>query len=55
MTFSRKWGKPADMWTSQETIQGATEKGFTLNTAGGNDDFLLEWARLALEKTRGTK
>lgn len=52
---AKKWGKPAGMWTSVETIQWAIEKGFTLNTVGSADGFLMEGARLALEKARGTQ
>ena len=47
---AKKWGKPAGMWTSAETIQWAIEKGFTLNTVGSADNFLMRGAKIALEK-----
>ena len=52
---AKKWGKPAGMWTSAETIQWAIEKGFTLNTVGSADVFLLQGAKMALGKARGTQ
>lgn len=52
---AKKWGKPAGMWTSAETIQWAIEKGFTLNTVDSADSFLMEGARLALEKAQGSQ
>ena len=54
LAAAKKWGKPAGMWTSAETIQWAIEKGFTLNTVGSADDFLMRGARIALEKARGS-
>ena len=55
VTAAKKWNKPAGMWTSAEIIQWAIEKGFTLNTVGGADSFLMEGAKLTLEKARGTQ
>jgi 2-keto-3-deoxy-L-rhamnonate aldolase RhmA len=52
---AKKWGKPAGMWTSAETIQWAIEKGFMLNTVGSADDFLMQGATIALEKARGSQ
>ncbi len=52
---AKKWGKPAGMWTSAKTILWATEKGFTLNTVGSADNFLMEGAKMALEKARGSQ
>ncbi len=48
-------GKPAGMFAVKENIQWAIEKGFTLNTVDDDWTFLMEGARLALEKTRGTQ
>jgi len=52
---AKKWGKPAGMWTSGETIQWAVGKGFTLNTVGSADVFLMRGAEIALEKARGSQ
>ena len=52
---AKKRGKPAGMWTSAETIQWALEKGFTLNTVGNADGFLMQGATIALEKARGSQ
>ena len=49
---AKKWGKPAGMFAVQENIEWAIEKGFTLCTVGSADDFLMEGARIALEKAR---
>ncbi len=49
---AKKCGKPAGMFAVQENIQWAIEKGFTLNTVGNDDNFLMEGARIALEKAR---
>jgi len=49
---AKKWGKLAGMWTTSETIQWAIEKGFTLNTVGSADIFLMQGASIALEKAR---
>jgi len=51
---AKKWGKLAGMWTSAATIQWALEKGFTLNTVGSADVFLMQGANIALEKARGS-
>lgn len=50
---ARKYGKPAGMWTAAGTIQWAIDKGFTLNSVGSADIFLVDGAKLALEKARG--
>ena len=55
LVAAKNWGKPAGMATSQEIIQWAIEKGFTLNTVGGADDFLMRGARTALEEARGAQ
>ena len=55
VTAAKKWGKPAGMWTSAETIQWAIEKGFTLPTVGSADNFLMRGAKIALEKARGSQ
>jgi len=52
LTAAKKWGKPAGMFASDENIEWAIEKGFTLNTVGTADRFLLEGAKMALEKAR---
>ena len=52
---AEKRGKPAGMWTSAETIQWAIEKGFTLNTVGTADNFLMRGAKIALEKAQGSQ
>ncbi len=52
---AKKWGKPAGMFASQENIQWAIEKGFTLNTVGDADSFLMQGAKIALEKARGSQ
>jgi len=52
VAVAKKWGKPAGMYAVQESIQWAIEKGFTLNTVGNADSFLMEGARMALEKAR---
>ena len=52
---AKKWGKPAGVWTSSETIQWSIEKGFTLNTVGSADDFLMQGATIALEEARGSQ
>lgn len=52
---ANKSGKPAGMWTSSETIQWAIEKGFTLNTVGSADSFLMQGAKMALGKAQGTQ
>ncbi|GAH41046.1 unnamed protein product, partial [marine sediment metagenome] len=44
LTAAKKWGKPAGMFASDENIEWAIEKGFTLNTVGTADRFLLEGA-----------
>jgi len=49
---AKKWGKPSGMYTSQENIQWAIEKGFTLNIMGSADGFLMQGASIALEKVR---
>jgi 2-keto-3-deoxy-L-rhamnonate aldolase RhmA len=49
---AKRWGKPAGMWTSPDTIQWAVEKGFTMNTIENADTFLMKGARMALEKAR---
>jgi 2-keto-3-deoxy-L-rhamnonate aldolase RhmA len=55
LSTARKWDKPAGMFTLTENIEWAITKGFTLNTVGSADRFLLEGAKIALEKARGTK
>jgi 2-keto-3-deoxy-L-rhamnonate aldolase RhmA len=52
---AKKCGKPAGMWTSAETIQWALKKGLTLNTVGSADNFLIDGAKMALEKARVLK
>lgn len=55
LAAAKKWGKPAGMWTYQENIQWAIEKGFTLNTVDSADIFLMKGATMALEKARGSQ
>ncbi len=55
VTAAKKWGKPAGMFAVQENIQWAIEKGFTLNTVGSADNFLMQGATIALEEARGTQ
>ena len=50
VAVAKKWGKPVGMPTSAETFQWAIEKGFTLNTVGSADVFLMQGAGIALEK-----
>ena len=52
---AKKWGKPAGMFTSQDNIEWAIEKGFTLNTVGSADDFLRRGAKTALDKAQGSQ
>ena len=52
---AKKWRKPAGMFAVQESIQWAIEKGFTLNTVGNADSFLMQGAKIALEKAQGSR
>ncbi len=52
---AKKWGKPSGMFASQENIEWAIKKGFTLNTVGSADAFLMQGAKIALEKARGSQ
>ncbi len=52
---AKKWGKSAGMAASPENIQWAIEKGFTLPTVDSDDEFLMQGARIALEKARGSQ
>ena len=52
---AKKWGKPAGIYAVQENIQWAIEKGFTFNTVGDDDSFLMWGAKIALEKARGSQ
>jgi len=45
-------GKPAGMFTTPETIDWAVEMGFTFNTVGDADSFLIWGAREALRRAR---
>lgn len=45
--------KPAGLFAVDENIAWAIEKGFTFNTVGSADRFLMYGAKVALEKTRG--
>jgi 2-keto-3-deoxy-L-rhamnonate aldolase RhmA len=51
----KKWGKPAGMFAVQENIEWAVSKGFRLNTVDSADAFLVQGARIALDKARGSK
>ena len=55
LAAAKKWGKPAGMFAVQDNIQWAIEKGFTLCTVDDADSFLMQGARIALEKARGTQ
>ena len=55
LAVAKKRGKPAGMWANKDNIQWAIEKGFTLCTVGSADNFLMEGARLALEKAQGSQ
>lgn len=47
---AKKWEKAAGVFTTTDTITWATEKGFTFNTVGEADGFLIQGAQMALEK-----
>lgn len=51
---AKKCGKSAGMYTAQENIQWAIARGFTLNTVGSADGFLMRGAMAALGKARGS-
>ncbi len=53
LAAAKKWGKPAGMYATQENIEWAIEKGFTLNTVDSADSFLMRGAKMALEKACG--
>jgi 2-keto-3-deoxy-L-rhamnonate aldolase RhmA len=46
-------GKPAGMYSNMDNISWALERGFTYNTVGEADGFLMYGARVALERMRG--
>ncbi len=52
---ARKYSKPVGIYASENNIEWAINKGFTLNTVGCADDFLVRGAMLALEKTRAAQ
>jgi len=52
LATARKWGKPAGMFAFTENIEWAIKKGFMLNTVDSADRFLLQGAKMALEKAR---
>ena len=52
LAAAKKWGKPAGMFTFIENIEWAIKKGFILNTVDSADRFLLQGAKMALEKAR---
>lgn len=52
---ARKHGKAAGLYSSMGTIEWALEKGFRFNTIGNADGFLLQSAKAALVKARGTR
>lgn len=52
LKVAERCGKPAGMYASVDNIKWAIEKGFRLNTISDDDYFLIEGARMALEKAR---
>ena len=46
-------GKPAGMYSNMDNISWALERGFTYNTVGEADGFLMYGARVALDRARG--
>jgi 2-keto-3-deoxy-L-rhamnonate aldolase RhmA len=55
LAAGKKWGKPTGMFAVEENIDWAIKKGFTLNTVGSADAFLMRGAKIALEKTRNAQ
>jgi len=49
---ANKRGKPAGIATTAKTIHWAIEKGFRISNVGSADSFLMQGARIALEKAR---
>lgn len=49
LEIAKKHGKPAGMFTSVKNLVWALEKGFTLNTVEGDDHFITDGAKAALE------
>jgi 2-keto-3-deoxy-L-rhamnonate aldolase RhmA len=49
---AKKVGKPAGFYCNKENISWAQEKGFTYNTVGEADAFLVYGAKVALEAAR---
>ena len=47
---AEKHGKPAGMFASVDTIEWALDKGFKFNSVGDADSFLINGARIALDK-----
>jgi len=43
-------GKPAGMYSNMDNISWALERGFTYNTVGEADGFLMYGARVALDR-----
>jgi len=54
LAAAKKWGKPAGMYATEENIEWAIDKGFTYNTVGSADSFLMRGAKMALEKAHGS-
>lgn len=49
---AEKYGKPAGMFATLDTIEWALDKGFKFNTVGDADSFLMQGAKMALAKAR---
>jgi len=52
LEVARKHGKPAGMFCTPENIEWALKKGFLYNTVGIDDAFIIEGAKMALEKAQ---
>jgi len=52
LSAAKKHKKPAGMYTTPDTIDWVVKKGYTFNTIGSDDGFLVQAARQGLEKAR---
>lgn len=56
LKVSQKYGKPAGMFATIDTIEWALDRGFRFNTVGDADSFIIQGAKMALAKAgRGAK